>query len=244
MTASKIPAQFPGVRVFLFDFDGVLADSLGDIASSVNAALRHFDCPELEQETVRGFVGDGARCLLSRAFAAAAGKAGLPSALSDAELDERLAWYKRWYETHAVEKTVLYPGAAALLAKIRAAGAASAVVSNKPARVSAVIAEKLGIAADLCAIIGPEDTGKTKPAPDGLAEALRRINGARKDGGRPYTPADVLMTGDSPQDIQAGKNFGCRTCAVLGGYTPAGRLLAAGADFSVRTAGELIQIVP
>ncbi len=233
-------------KVFLFDFDGVLVDSLGGIALSVNATLEHFGFPPVDTETVRGFVGDGARRLISRIFSVAAEMTGRrtdaekPLSFSDGDIDSFLLWYRAYYEAHATEKTQVYPGIRELLQKIKEAGAHAAVVTNKPSSLASIISERLGIAEYLDAIIGPEAAGgKTKPAPDGLIEALRRINILASESGRKYSARDALMTGDSPQDVLAGKNFGCETCAVLKGYTAPSTLFEAGADFYVNLAGDL-----
>ena len=232
-------------KVFLFDFDGVLADSLADIAASANAALAHFSLPAIALEDVRRFVGDGARRLVARSFGAARAKAGeRRPPFAESEIDGFLVWYQAYYEAHATELTTSYPGVPALLKEIKASGAHAAAVTNKPTSLARIIAERLGIAELLDAIIGPEEAaGKTKPAPDGLIEALRRINASLPKGCRPYTALDAVMTGDSPQDVLAGKRMPCTTCAVLKGYTAPQALYEAGADLYVELAADLRNVL-
>lgn len=231
-------------KVFIFDFDGVLVDSLADIAASVNAVLADSGFPELPEDTLRGFVGDGARNLIVRAFSAAARAEKTKTApLSDDYITDRLAWYTAYYGGHAVVRSSLFPGVMEVLRALRDGGRSAAVVSNKPVAITRRIADRLGIAAYLKAVVGPETTGTVKPAPDGLRAALDEINRTGSPTpGMAYTAADVVMTGDSPQDVYAGKNFGCATCAVLRGYTPEEKLRAACPDVCVDYAGDLAQL--
>ena len=241
----ELAARLAQKKAFLFDFDGVLADSLPDIAASVNAALAHFGLPSLATDDVRRFVGDGARRLIKRSFEAARAKAECRAApFAESDIDGFLVWYKAYYEAHATEETRLYPGVKELLAEIRERGCRAATVTNKPSSLARIISERFGIAELLDAIIGPEEAGgKTKPAPDGLMEALARINVRLPKGSRPYTARDALMTGDSPQDVLAGKRFGCETCAVLKGYTAPQALLDAEADLYVNLASDLRNVL-
>ena len=232
-------------KAFLFDFDGVLVDSLPDIAASVNAALAHFGLPPLAADDVRCFVGDGARRLVERSFAAARAKAcGRAAPFAESDIDGFLAWYKAYYEEHAAEETKAYPGISELLQEIRESGARAAAVTNKPSQLARIISERFGMAECLDAIVGPEEAGgKTKPAPDGLIEALKRINARLPKGSRPYAARDAVMTGDSPQDVLAGKRFGCATCAVLKGYTAPQALFEAEADLYVELAADLRNVL-
>ncbi len=235
----EVLKAFSSKRVFMFDFDGVLADSISDIASSVNAALSFSGFPELPEEQLCSFVGDGARKLILRAFSASAGEEK-KEILTDSYIDSRLLWYKDYYNNHAVIRTTLFPGVMELLQAIKAAGAYAAVVSNKPLSTTRIISGKLGISPYLTSVIGPENAGKAKPAPDGLEAALSEVNKAAGTGN--FTPSDVLMTGDSPQDILAGRNFGCMSCAVLNGYSAKEKLLEAGPDACVGFAGDLLEL--
>ncbi len=242
MAKPPLQALYKGLRqkrVFIFDFDGVIANTLVDLAIAVNKALQHFGLPQLETSAIRCFVGDGSTILIERCLREAAKTAGKTDLSLENTCKELLSWYKKYYEEHAVEKTALYPGIKRLLERIRAENAFAAVVTNKPYPLSSLIAKKLGVFDYFTAIISPEDVaGSLKPMPDGLAEALRRIN-ALNFPNEQYTAQDVIMIGDSPQDILAGKNFGCETCAVLKGYNESKTLFATHADFYVNLASDL-----
>ena len=51
----------------IFDLDGTLLDTLGDLAASTNRALAHFGLPQRSLEEVRQFVGNGVEKLIRRA---------------------------------------------------------------------------------------------------------------------------------------------------------------------------------
>ena len=241
----KLSERLAQKKAFLFDFDGVLADSLPDIAASVNAALAHFGLPAIATDDVRCFVGDGARRLIERSFAAASAIAqGRAAPFAESDIAGFLGWYRAYYEARATERTTLYPGIKELLQEIRKKGFCAAAVTNKPSSLARIISERLGIAGLLDAIVGPEEAGgKTKPAPDGLIEALRRINARLPKGCRPCTAQDAVMTGDSPQDVLAGKRLPCTTCAVLKGYIAPQALFDAGADLYVNLASDLRNVL-
>ena len=76
----------------LFDLDGTLIDSKGDIAAACNHALTSVDRAPLEERVIAGFVGDGARMLVSRAL-------GLPP--EEPLVERALTEFHRYYETLA-----------------------------------------------------------------------------------------------------------------------------------------------
>ena len=131
------------------------------------------------------------------------------------KVEEMLKWYISYYKEHSVENTELYPNVKSVLEFCKNKNIRLSVVSNKPAILSKKILSLFQIEEYFDAIIGPEDTGKTKPAPDGLALAVELMN---KKCEKEIPLSEILMVGDSYYDIQAGKNLGCLTCGILGGY--------------------------
>ncbi len=242
-------------KAVIFDFDGVVANTASDIASSVNAALTEFGFAPIEEQRIITFVGDGARTLLERALAwskeRAPRRVGSRQHGGDFDFETFYRWYVDYYRTHSVEKTVLYPGIAGLLELLQIVSIPAAVVSNKPVAVTREILEKFELTPFFTAVVGPEQIDRIKPAPDGLFLALKMINAARSAAPRsgsadrnvpyvPILPAETLMVGDSATDIQAGRAAGCATCAVTGGFGNRAALDAERADMSVCLASELM----
>lgn len=265
------------IQAVIFDFDGVIADTLPDIAAAVNAALNQFGYTSLSQEQILTFVGDGARRLLERALTAAQQASpesvksssgdSSPSASPRPEQESRIQdlssgsrnrlypqnldsgsqafdafydWYVEYYRTHCCKETRLYPGITGLLELLAIQEIPTAIVSNKPYAVTQEILTKIHLTDFFTAVIGPEQTSRTKPAPDGLLLALELINRQQYAKGKPpVKPQQVLMVGDSSTDIQAGKSAGTATCAVTGGYGNHEQLVSSHADFSIYLASEL-----
>ncbi len=232
------------MKAIIFDLDGVLINSAPDMASSINKTLEHFGFSTISDDLIPNFIGNGARVLLVRSIATSLGYKNasqitevvskdnkrmevknLPSdfPVSSEKIEEMLAWYIAYYKEHSVENTNLYPKVKEILDFCKNKNIRLSVVSNKPAVLSKKILSLFEIDLYFDCIIGPEDTGKTKPAPDGLALAVKLMSkNLEKDfsenKSNEISLKEVLMVGDSYYDIQAGKNLGCLTCGIIGGY--------------------------
>ncbi len=187
----------------VFDLDGTLVDSAGDLAASINATLHHFApaTPPVPLERVRAFVGDGAAMLVARTLAAAR---------VDVSKDAALPVFLECYRARLLDTTVLYPGVRELLDALR--DRKLAVLSNKPGDMSRHILEGLGVAGRFDRICGAGDVPAKKPDPAGLQMLLR-------DAGIP--PAAAVLVGDSAIDVRTGRAAGVRTVGVTYGFDPA-----------------------
>ena len=107
---------------YIFDLDGTLLDTLGDLAASANYALRQFGFPEHSTDDVRRFVGNGVRRLMERA---------VPAGVGPAQFEEVLATFRQHYMHHALDTTRPYAGIPETLRELRHRGCPMAVVSNK-----------------------------------------------------------------------------------------------------------------
>ena len=224
------------MKGIIFDLDGVLINSAPDMAVSINKTLENFSFSTISDDLIPNFIGNGARVLLVRSLATSLGYTNaedigevvskdnkkmeiqnLPEnfPINSEKIEEILKWYISYYKEHSVENTELYPNVKSVLELCKNKNIRLSVVSNKPAILSKKILSLFKIDTYFDAIIGPEDTGKTKPAPDGLALAVELMN---KNCEEKIPLSEILMVGDSYYDIQAGKNLGCLTCGILGGY--------------------------
>jgi phosphoglycolate phosphatase len=190
------------VRLLVFDLDGTLVDSVRDLATAVNLALRKAapGSPPLPLGDVRAFVGDGARVLVERSLA----RAGV-----SLSADEVLPLFLDAYRSCLLDTTRLYPGVAEALDRLR--DRSLAVLTNKPGDLSRTILEGLGVANRFARIWGPEEATERKPRPGGLRRLAHEL---RVDLG------ETLLVGDSPIDVRTGRATGVRTVGVTYGLDP------------------------
>lgn len=209
-------------RAILFDLDGTLVDSRRDIAEACNFALETVGHPRLDEETIAGFVGDGARNLVGRALAAN-GERG--------DLEQALASFHAFYAEHAAVHTRWMRGAREAIVAL--SDLPLALVTNKPRAATCAVLRALGAEAAFASVIAGGD-GPLKPHPGAVLLALQAVGVAA---------ADAWLVGDGTQDILAGRAAGCRTIAVLGGFVSEAALSAAKPDVTISSLVELLPLV-
>src|SRR6266581_9615210 len=125
------------IKLVIFDLDGTLIDSRLDLVHSVNAALRHIGRPELPDDVIASYVGDGAPILIQRALGG--------EAVDEALIRKGLEFFLSYYREHKLDHTTVYPGIIeALMAIQQSSNGTSrkmAVLSNKPVNPSRAIIE-------------------------------------------------------------------------------------------------------
>jgi len=205
--AGFVPDSF---SLYVFDLDGTLVDSLADLSLSVNWILAREGFSSVSDDTVRRAVGNGARNLLARCFAAAAAlPGGKGRAVPDAQaMDRILEAYRAHYDAHCTEHTALYPGMLEWLEGLAAQGRRLAVLTNKPENATRLLLRALGIEGFFAVIAGPESFCALKPDPAGLEAIMKAVGAGRKD---------AVMVGDSSVDVETARNAGIAVCAITGG---------------------------
>ena len=189
-------------RLVVFDLDGTLVDSAGDIAASVNAALARLSpaSPTLPLERVKAFVGDGARALVERVLRFQ-GLELAPEAVLPVYLD--------CYRERLLDTTRLFPGIEGALDGLAAKGRTLAVLTNKPGDISRALLAGLGAASRFARIRGGGDTRTRKPDPEGLVSLAAEL-GAEI--------AETWMVGDSAIDVETARAAGARSAGVSWGF--------------------------
>src|SRR5579863_7596025 len=128
------------IKLVIFDLDGTLIDSRLDLVHSVNAALRHIGRPELPDDVIASYVGDGAPILIQRALGG--------EAVDESVVRKGLEFFLSYYREHKLDHTTVYPGVAEALAVIQKSQNGMprkmAVLSNKPVIPSRAIVQALG----------------------------------------------------------------------------------------------------
>jgi phosphoglycolate phosphatase len=216
------------IRLVIFDLDGTLIDSRLDLVHSVNATLRHMKRPELPDDVIASYVGDGAPALIGRA---------LGSEANDEKLVRSgLEYFLAYYREHKLDHTHLYAGIKEALAALENSHNGQprkmAVLSNKPVNPSRAIVEALGLGKFFGRVYGGNSFPTKKPDPEGAQTILREM----KTG-----PQDTLIVGDSGVDVLTGRNAGTWTCGVTYGFAPH-TLHDAAPDVVLDKPGELAEL--
>ena len=207
-------------KAVLYDMDGTVLDTLGDLVNAVNHTLEHFNMPQRSEKQIMGYLGNGARNLITQA----AGE-GASSEL----IDEMLAFYLPWYNSHCTILTAPYPGIIELMQTLKAAGVKQAVISNKQDSAVKPLAAQYfpGL---LESALGESETVKKKPNPDAVLAALKELG---------VDKCDAIYVGDSEVDVQTAINADMACAAVSYGFRSVEELEAAGAKMIFHTVKEL-----
>lgn len=212
------------IKAILFDLDGTLADTLGDLANATNHALTQLGCPTHPVEAYRYFVGDGARNLLQRT---------LPADKRD-RVDEGVKLLREHYEAHCFDLTRLYPGITELVSAIAGQGLKLAVLSNKPDDFTKRMVAHYFQPNPFDVVQGQLANVPLKPDP---AAALRIV----KYTGIPA--AEWLYLGDTNTDMRTAKAAGMRAVGVLWGFRERKELLESGAEALVAQPKEVLSLI-
>jgi phosphoglycolate phosphatase len=186
------------VQALIFDLDGTLIDSKLDLIRSVNAMLREMGRPELNTETISGYIGHGAPRLVARALGCTA---------SEPELKRGLEFFLGYYEEHKMDTTRTYPGVAETLEEFKTLP--MGVLTNKPVRISIRILKSLQLSHYFRAIYGGNSFESKKPNPFGARKILDEFGVA---------PGQAMIVGDSEVDVQTARNAGAFAAAVNYGF--------------------------
>ncbi len=188
-------------NTLLFDMDGTVLDTLGDLTEAVNYALRHFGEPEHTIDEIRTYVGNGPIKLMERS---------LPGAVDKDTFEAHLKVYKDYYAMHDRDLTVPYDGIVELMKDAKADGKKIGIVSNK--HDSAVVELSDHFFGDLVDVaVGNKPGAKTKPDPAVVYSALKELDA---------TPESCVYIGDSDVDAATAEAAGLDCILVSWGFRP------------------------
>ncbi|UQA63609.1 HAD-IA family hydrolase [Polyangium aurulentum] len=210
----------------MFDLDGTLIDSRGDIVAAINHALVTTGRPPQPAQVIVRFVGDGARTLCARA-------AKLPEDAT--ETDELMKLFLEYYAAHPLDFTRWSVGALEAIETLSEMENMSlGILTNKHRSTTDVVLQSLGIADRFHVIVAGGDMPEKKPDPAPLLHAANKL-------GSP--PGAVVMVGDGVQDVMCARRAGTWAVAVESGFSPVETLIQAGPDVTVKDLSMLPGIV-
>ena len=188
-------AHVPQFSVYLFDIDGTLLDSAADISGALSEVLAATNGQAVSFDFLKSYIGLHLADLFSDI---------LPGYQPE-QIDELIRQYRANYLGRGHTATRVYPGVVAALAAL---GGRKSTATTKGTLTTRAVLEQFGLLQYFNHVQGT-DGFPHKPAPDVIFTALAALGA---------TPADCLMVGDSPADMEAGKRAGVKTCAVRYGY--------------------------
>lgn len=186
----------------VFDLDGTLVDTAPDLIAATNHVLEHVGLPRVDAQSLRPYIGHGARVMIERATAVAN--------LSEAEHERLLERFLDYYGAHIAVDSRPFEGAVDALGRFKAAGAKLAVCTNKREGMSRLLLDTLDLSRFFAAVAGRDTLPNSKPHPGHL---LGTIDLAGGDAAR------AIMIGDSNVDIATAKAARVPVIAVSFGYT-------------------------
>lgn len=181
--------------LYIFDMDGTLFNTLGDLSVAVNYALAAFGLKTLSTEKIKSYIGNGSLKLIERSLEGA-----------DAPLTEVHKCYSEFYAQHCLEKTEPYPGVVDFLKNFPAK---KALATNKPHIPGLALLKHFGLESDFEAFaFGDEDTPRKPDAAPFLK--ILKATGVSKE--------DAIMVGDDAPDILGAKNAGIDSVFIENGF--------------------------
>lgn len=211
-------------QLVVFDMDGTILDTLGDLTDSINAVLSENGLPGRTEREVRSYLGNGLRRLV---------ELSLPDATPAEMTDRVFLRMKDYYASHCAIRTCPYDGILPLIRRLKENGIKVAVVSNK---IDEAVQE-------LCAgyfdnvfdyAIGERPGMRKKPAPDPVNAVLDALG---------FDRGQAVYVGDTEVDIQTAKNAGMDCIAVDWGFRDRAYLSTLGAEYMVSDPADIAGIV-
>ena len=219
--------------LFIFDLDGTLFNTLGDLAPAVNYAMTQFNLSTHSNDDVRTFIGNGSMNLIRRAVAAnfidvkkvrnfdEVAAVLECEGYNEEKIKEIHKVYSEFYWEHCTENTEPYEGVVDLLQRIVTSTNSSkskcaAMLTNKPVAPSQKILAKFGLENSFATYLCGDTTPERKPSPAGIFEILRQTG---------IAPEKAVMIGDDTPDVLAAKNANIDCITLFEGFGKAENLL-------------------
>ena len=209
------------IKAVVFDLDGTLVDTVGDLAGAMNYALRLNNRPTRTLEECAAMIGNGVRTFAERAL----GSEHLH--ITEKVMGEMM----EYYPDHCTEKTAIYDGMMELVEALIKQGISIAVLTNKDHPAAERIVSHY-FPGKFKYVIGSTKGGTVKPEPDTLLGLLNEMG---------VTPEEAIMVGDSQPDIEVGIAAGVMPVGVTWGFRSEAELRDAGAEVIVDEPGEILK---
>ncbi|RYE41826.1 MAG: HAD family hydrolase [Hyphomicrobiales bacterium] len=217
---------FREVRAVLFDLDGTLVDSAPDLGAAADKLRTDRGMGSLPFDAYRPMAGAGARGMLSVAFGMGPEHEDFPALREEFFLN---------YEACIHERTAAFADVPSLIASLEKRSLKWGVVTNKATRFTSLLTTGMPLFKSAQAIVSGDTTPHSKPHPEPLFEAARRLG---------VEPSHCIYVGDDERDILAGRAAGMRTVAANWGYLAGKDPETWQADLVIKSPLDLLKCLP
>lgn len=186
----------------VFDLDGTLADTSGDLIAAANACFRDMEHGDLlDPVKDAGTAVRGGRAMLRLGF----GRLGRDD---EQEVDRNYPRLLHFYEQAIDRYTVIYPGAMEAVEELRRTGYKVAICTNKPEALARQLMQSLGVLDVFGSLVGAGTCSVNKPYAEPLLHAVREAGG---------DPQNCLLVGDTVTDRETSRAAGVPSVLVTFG---------------------------
>ncbi len=213
-------------KIFIFDLDGTLLDTLQDLTISTNYVLNYYDYPQKSILEVKNYMGNGVNKLIERA---------IPDGKNNPNFLKCIDLFKEHYAKNLYNNTIPYDGIIPMLKNLKSRNLKLAVASNKfDYAVKELCSKYFGSLIDV-AVGENEKAGiNKKPSPDMIINILKYYN---------YSFQDAYYVGDSEVDIQTAKNANVDCISACWGFKSADFLKVNGANIIINSPNEMTSFI-
>lgn len=197
------------LQYVFFDFDGTLVDSSEGIVNAINYACEKFGRPKVTMQDAWKFIGPP----LYDIFAT------LWETTDDAVITSGIKTFREYYSQYGVKEACFYEGVIPLLKRLSEAGLKLYIVSSKPVVFIDNIVKRYDIGKYFAGTVGVSLKYRDLSKAERMGSLMREQN---------ITADEVIMVGDRPEDVLAGKANGVKTLGVLYGFGTEQMLTEAG----------------
>ncbi|WP_415402553.1 HAD-IIIA family hydrolase [Tateyamaria sp. SN3-11] len=193
----------------IFDLDGTLADTSGDLLAAANHCFRDMGLGDVLGPADAGVALRGGRMML---------RTGLTRAgqMEEATIDRYYPVLLDAYSAAISVHTQLYPGVMDAIETLKVQGHAVGICTNKPEGLAEQLMRDLGVRPAFGSLVGADTLSVRKPDPEPLFEATRRLG---------VDPRACVLVGDSDTDRNTAKAAGVPSILVT--FGPSGEDMAA-----------------
>ncbi len=213
-------------KLVIFDLDGTILDTISDLATSTNHALKQLGFPTHPEKDYHAMVGNGINKMFERALPE--GQKTQENIMAVRQI------FLPYYDGHKMLRTHPYLGVIGVMEKLEREGVKLAVASNKYQEAAELLVKHYFPQVTFVAILGEREGIPAKPDPEIVFEILK-TSGVSKE--------DTLYVGDSPVDMQTAKSAGVEACGVAWGFSPKENLEACHPAYIIDKPDEIFGLV-